>query len=57
MMGTMQPGYIITGFQDHSLAVISMKLLYKPTLFKYLMSQGNVNRHNYNSYVLSISHD
>jgi len=39
MMWTVQPGYIYTGFQDFPLAVISTELLYKLTLFKYLMSQ------------------
>ena len=51
MMGTIPAGFIITGFQDHSLAVISTKLLYKLTLFKYLISHVNVNWCNYNSYV------
>ena len=37
MMGMIPPGYINTRFQDYSLAVISTELLYKLTLFKYLM--------------------
>ena len=34
---------IKTGFQDYSLAVNSTELLYKLTLFKYLMSRVNMN--------------
>ena len=43
MMGMIPPGYINTGFQDHSLTLISTELLYQLTLFKYLMSKVNVN--------------
>ena len=45
--------FIKTRFQDYSFAVISMELLYKLTLFKYLMSQDNINWRNYNSYVFN----
>ena len=50
-----QPVYISIGFQDHSLTVISTELLYKLTLFKYLMWQVNVNWRHYNSYVVIYS--
>ena len=42
MMGTIPPGYINTGFQDYSLAVISTELLYKLTFFIYLILQVNL---------------
>ena len=41
---------IITGLQVYFHTVNSTELLYKLNFIKYLMSQVNMNLHNYNSY-------